>query len=109
MSNPQAGPPTAAVTIPLAEILGTVRNPFRWYLLGKPASGEQIMVSEIAERIVLSPDATSKAIALFRDSRIVIQGCNRFYQLVLQIADKAERLFDFGYCLLRMNVGADKS
>jgi hypothetical protein len=34
---------------------------------------------------------------------------NRLYSLAPQfIASKTERVLDFGYCLLRMNVGAEQ-
>jgi hypothetical protein len=65
------------------------------------------MVSELAERIGQSTDATSKNMAVLRNAGIVLQGRNRLYSLVPQfIADKTERILDFGYCLLRMRVGS---
>jgi len=65
------------------------------------------MVSELAERIGRSPDATSKNIGVLRNAGIVIQGRGRLYQIAPQfLADKENRMLDFGYCVLRMNVGA---
>jgi hypothetical protein len=53
-------------------------------------------------------DATSKNMAVLRNAGIVIQGRGRLYSLAPQfIADKDVRIVDFGYCLLRMNVGAN--
>jgi DNA-binding transcriptional ArsR family regulator len=104
MSNPQAGPPTPSATIPLAEILGATSNPARWNLLRELASGEPLMVSELAERLGQSLDTTSKHMAILRNAGIAIQGRNRLYQIAPQfLTDKAERIIDFGYCLLRMN------
>jgi len=42
---------------------------------------------------------------VLRTVGVVTQGRNRLYQIAPQfLADKTERLIDFGYCLLRMNV-----
>jgi DNA-binding IclR family transcriptional regulator len=69
------------------------------------ASGEQLMVSELAERVGQSTDATSKNMAVLRNAGIVLQGRNRLYQIAPQfLTNKSERILDFGYCVLRLNV-----
>ncbi len=104
MSDPQDAPPIPSATIPLAQILSAISNPVRWYLLRELASGEQLMVVELAERVGQSLDATSKNMVLLRNAGIVVQGRSRLYSLAPQfIANKTERVLDFGYCLLRMN------
>jgi DNA-binding transcriptional ArsR family regulator len=109
MSDPQNGPPIPSPTILLAQILSAISVPVRWYLLRELASGEQFMVSELAERLGQSPDATSKNMAVLRNAGIVTQGRGRLYSLAPQfIADKAARIVDFGYCLLRMTVGVSE-
>jgi DNA-binding transcriptional ArsR family regulator len=109
MSNPQAGPPIPFATIPLADILGAIGNPARWNLLRELAGGDQLMVTELAERIGQSFDATSKHMAVLRTAGIAIQARNRLYSVAPQfIANKTERVLDFGYCLLRMNVGSEQ-
>ena len=109
MSNPQAGPPTPTATIPQAETLGAISNPARWNLLRELASGESLMVTELAERVGQSLDTASKNMAILRKAGIAIQGRNRLYQIAPQfVADKTERVLDFGYCLLRMNVGSEQ-
>lgn len=106
MSEPQNTPATPLPIIPLDDVLTAISNPSRWRLLRELASGDQLMVSELAERVGLSAAAASKAMVLLRETRVVIQGRNRLYQIAPQfLADKTERLLDFGYCLLRMNVG----
>jgi DNA-binding IclR family transcriptional regulator len=68
-------------------------------------NGDQLMVAELAERIGQSDDVTSKRMGVLRTVGVVTQGRNRLYQIAPQfLADKTERLIDFGYCLLRMNV-----
>lgn len=107
MSDPQTGPPIPSATIPLEQLLTAISHPGRWNLLRELASGEQFMVSELAERVGQTPDTTSKNLAVLRNAGIVTQGRNRLYTLAPQfIADKTERILDFGYCLLRMNIGA---
>jgi DNA-binding transcriptional ArsR family regulator len=107
MSDPQSGPPIPSAGIPLEQILSAISVPVRWYLLRELASGESLMVSELAERIGQSPDATSKNIGVLRNAGIVIQGRGRLYRIAPHfLVDKDARMLDFGYCLLRMNVGA---
>jgi DNA-binding transcriptional ArsR family regulator len=104
MSDPQNGPPLPSASIPLAEILGAICNPVRWALLRELASGEQLMVTELAERVGQSLDTASKNMAILRKAGIVIQGRNRLYQIAPQfLTDKTGRVVDFGYCLLRLN------
>ncbi|MEO5719772.1 MAG: ArsR family transcriptional regulator, partial [Chthoniobacterales bacterium] len=98
-----------APSIPLAELLAVLASPSRWLILRELASGDKLMVAELAERVGLNPDATSKAMAVLREARVVTQGRNRLYQLAPQfIVDKTERILDFGYCQLRMNFGLDR-
>ena len=88
MPDPQNGPPTPAPIIPLDEILSVISSPVRWRLLRELASGDQHMVSELAERMKLPLHTISKHLAILRQSRIVIQGRNRLYQIAPQfVAD----------------------
>lgn len=59
----------------------------------------------IGPRVTLRPMLASDGTDLVRAPGIVIQGRNLLYQIAPQfLADKTERLIDFGYCLLRLNV-----
>lgn len=107
MSDPQTPSATPSPTIPLNTLLSIISSPARWRILREFASGDQLMVTEIAERTRQSKDVTSKHIGILRTAGIVTQGRNRLYQIAPQfLADKTERILDFGYCLLRMNVNA---
>jgi DNA-binding transcriptional ArsR family regulator len=107
MSDPQTPSAAPSSTIPLDKLLHIISSPARWRILREFASGDQLMVSEIAERTRQSKDVTSKHIGILRNAGIVIQGRNRLYQIAPQfLADKTERLIDFGYCLLRMDVAS---
>jgi predicted transcriptional regulator len=84
-----------------------VSSSIRWRILRELAMGDQLMVAELAERIRQSNDVTSKHLGVLRRAGVVIHGRNRLYQIAPQfLADKTERLIDFGYCLLRLNVSA---
>jgi DNA-binding transcriptional ArsR family regulator len=97
MSNPQTPPATPSPTIPLNTVLNVISSSARWRILRELASGDQLMVSEIAEHTRQSKDVTSKHIGVLRAAGIVLQGRNRLYQIAPQfLADKTERLLDFG-------------
>lgn len=107
MSDPQTPSATPSPTIPLNTVLNIISSPARWRILREFASGDQLMVTEIAERTRQSKDVTSKHISILRNAGIVTQGRNRLYQIAPQfLADRTDRLLDFGYCLLRMSVSA---
>lgn len=107
MSDPQTPSATPSPAIPLNTVLNIISSPARWRILREFANGDQLMVVELAERIRKSKDVTSKHMGLLRMTGVVIQGRNRLYQIAPQfLADKTERLLDFGYCLLRLNIPA---
>ena len=98
--------PPATPANSLVDTLNAIANPIRWRILAELASGDQLMVTELAERTGQSADAISKHMAVLREAHIVVQGRNRLYQLDPRfMADKENRVLDFGYCLLRMNLG----
>jgi DNA-binding transcriptional ArsR family regulator len=104
MSDPQTAAANSNPTIALDDLLAVISNLSRWKLLRELPSGEPFMVLELAERVRLSPDVVSKHLALFRHAGIVLKGRNRLYQLAPQfLADKTNRVLDFGWCLLRTN------
>jgi DNA-binding transcriptional ArsR family regulator len=104
MSDPQTPAPPPSPTIPLDKLAEVLSSTVRWRILRELANGDPLMVVELAERIRQSPDLTSKHIGILRTAGIVTQGRNRLYQIAPHLlADKTERLIDFGYCLLRMN------
>jgi len=104
MSDPQTPAPPPSPPIPLDKLAEVLRSTVRWRILRELSNGDELMVIEIAERIRQLPDLISKHMGILRTAGIVIQGRNRLYQIAPQfLADKTERLVDFGYCLLRMN------
>lgn len=105
MSDPQTPTPPPSPTIPLDKLAEVLSSPVRWRILRELANGDQLMVVELAERIRQSPDLTSKHMGILRTAGIVIQGRNRLYQIAPPfLADKTERLLDFGCYLLRLSL-----
>lgn len=97
-------PPPPSPSIPLDKLVEVLSSTVPWRILRELANGDQLMVVELAEHIRQSPDLTSEHMAILRAAGVVTQGRNRFHQISPQfLADKTERLVDFGCCLLRMN------
>lgn len=101
---PESNASAPAPLIPLKTVASILADPARWRILRELAGGEALMVVELAERIGISADSTSKHLAPLREAGIVETGRNRLYRMRPQfITDKSERLVDFGYCLLRLD------
>jgi len=66
--------------------------------------GEPLMVTEIAERVGISPNLTSRHLAGMRKAALVVCGRNRLYQIPKQyLPVPGQRVVDFGHCLLRLD------
>ena len=91
---------------PLSVVQSTIGSPARWAILRELADGNSLMVSELAQRLGMSPSAISKQLAQLTADGVVINPRGRLYEIDPRlIADKTERILDFGYCLVRLNVG----
>ena len=101
-------PPSAATpTLPLEAVLTCINGTTRWSILRELADGSSLMVSEIARRTGCGPPVVSKQLAILRRAGIVINPRGRLFEIAPQfVADKSQRLLDFGWCTLRMNVDA---
>ena len=89
---------------PLLSILGSVQA---WKVMRVLADGSSLLNNEIAERSALPNDTVRKLLIRLRHAGIVIAPRVKLYEIAPQfLADKTERVLDFGYCLLRMNVGS---
>src|ERR1043166_5366413 len=94
----------------LATVQATVGSAPRWAILRELADGSSLMLSELAERTNMTPSAVSKQLSALVSSWIVIHPRGRLYEIAPDlITNKAERILDFGYCLLRMNVGVESA
>lgn len=102
-------PSVAPPTLPLKTVLFCISGTTRWDILRELADGGSLMVSEIARRSGWSAVVVSKQLTILRKAGIVINPRGRLFEIAPQfIADKSQRLLDFGWCTLRMNVGAEK-
>src|SRR4051812_26376615 len=101
-------PPTPPVSIgQLASVLG---NPIRWRLLAALASGEPLMVVELAEQLGDYPDKISKHMTILRKANLVVAGRTGAYRLRTEfVADPAERIVDLGTCQLRLKTVASRA
>lgn len=102
-------PGAGAPTLPLEAVLTCISSTTRWEILRELADGGSLMVSEISRRSGWSAPVVSKQLAILRKAGIVINPRGRLFEIAPQfIADKSQRLLDFGWCTLRMNIGAEK-
>jgi len=100
-------PRAAAPTLPLETVLKCISGTTRGDILGELADGSSLMVSELSKQTGWGADVISKQFAILRKAGIVINPRGRLFEIAPQfLADKIERILDFGYCLLRMNVGS---
>jgi predicted transcriptional regulator len=93
----------------LETVLTCLSSTTRWDILRELADGGSLMVSEISRRTGWGPSVVSKQLAILRNAGIVINPRGRLFEITPQfVADKSQRLLDFGWCTLRMNAGAEK-
>jgi DNA-binding transcriptional ArsR family regulator len=98
--------PPSTPAIPLETFLEAITGVTRWNILRELADGGSLMVSELAQRLNCDPSVISRQITPLRQAGILIAPRNRLYEIAPQfLADKNERTLDFGWGLLRMNVG----
>jgi DNA-binding transcriptional ArsR family regulator len=92
---------------PLAAVQVALGSPSRWAILRELADGSSLMVSEVADRTGLGAGAASKLLHRLVDDGIVMNPRGRLFEIKPQfLADKANRIVDFGYCLVRFGVGS---
>src|SRR5437763_700908 len=95
-------------SLSLATVQSILGSAPRWAILRELADGSSLMVSELAQRTGMTSSAMSKQLNALVADAIVIPPRNRLYQIAPQfLTDKTERVLDFGYCLLRMNVASE--
>jgi DNA-binding transcriptional ArsR family regulator len=99
-SSPASNQPAALPFEPFLSILGSIQA---WKVLRVLADGSSLMTNEIAERSGLPNDSVSGQIARLRRAGVVIAPRGKLYEIAPQfLADKTERVLDFGVCLLRL-------
>ena len=91
--------------VPFGPMTTALGHPIRWRIMAELSDGEPLMVTEIAKRIGLNADMTSKHLATLRKAGMVVSGQARLYRIPKQyLPVPGQRVVDYGYCLLRLNV-----
>ena len=99
--------PTITSTIPRANIVNALASETRWAILRHLADGSSLMVTELSSLTGYTPDIISKHTAFLRKTGILITPRIRHLEIAPQfLADKENRILDFGWCALRLNLGA---
>jgi len=99
-------PTSVRPVVPLESLLSAIASPTRWDILRELAGGDQCAVVELADRLGRSPTAISKHMTVLLKAKMVNLGRNRLYSIAPPfIADKEQRILDFGWCLLRLSAG----
>lgn len=103
--SPPDGSPSASANVPLIsldDLLLAISDANRWRILGELANGDAVMVNELAQRIGRSDTATSKHLAVLRDTGLV-EVNRRLYKIPERfLADREQRHIETGHCLLRL-------
>jgi biotin operon repressor len=99
---PSTDPAPAPPTEPAFETLSTVfRFPECWTILSALADGSSLLKNEIADRTTLSMEDVTKHLKRLRDTGLVIAPRGKLYEIDPRLlADKANRVVDFGCCTL---------
>ncbi len=90
--------------IPLESLVTGLAALSRWRILSELSVADQLMVVEIAERTGLSPDNTSKHLAVLRGAGMVVTNRANLYSIPKRyLPEPGKRVVDFGHCLLRLD------
>lgn len=93
--------------LPLATVQTTLGSPTRWAVLRELADGSSLMVYELAQRTQSSSSAISKQLAALISDGLVVNPRVRLFQMAPGlITDPANRIVDFGWCVVRFNTTA---
>jgi DNA-binding transcriptional ArsR family regulator len=99
-SSPGPDQPTTLKLEPLLKILGSIQA---WKVLRTLADGSALLNNEIADRSGVPRSSVNELLLRLRDTGIVIAPRVKLYEIAPQfLADKTERVLDFGVCLLRL-------
>ena len=96
-------PLSSKPSVPLPNVLSAISSATRWAILRELATGNQMAVVELAERLDETATGISKHMGVLREAGVVNLGRNRLYSLPAGcILDREHRIVDFGWCVLRL-------
>jgi DNA-binding transcriptional ArsR family regulator len=88
--------------VALEAVLYAISDMTRWQVLSELATGEPVMVTELAKKFGSSVPSMSKHLGALRSVGIVRPWRGRLYTLVDALRPQpGKREIDFGHCLLR--------
>ena len=95
--------PSSDPTLPFGPLTMALGEPIRWAILRELASGDRLMVVEIARRVGKPADTVSKHLAVLRKVGLALVK-QRLYSMPPEfLADPEKRVLDLGYCVLRLD------
>jgi DNA-binding transcriptional ArsR family regulator len=101
--NPPTSSPDPATTLNFESLVGILGSVPAWKVLRVLADGSSLLPNEIAEQSRLPNDTVRKQLNRMREAGLVIAPRVKLYEIPPQfLADKTERVLDFGYCVLRL-------
>jgi DNA-binding transcriptional ArsR family regulator len=106
MSEPSASnpAPNQQAALPIEQFVVVLGSIQAWKILRVLADGSSLLNNEIAERSALPNDTVRKLLIRLRHAGIVIAPRVKLYEIPPQfLANKTERILDFGICVLRLN------
>ena len=79
----------------------------RWAILRELATGDALMVVEIAQKIGKPATLISKHLAVLRNAGMVAIKQRLHYIPPQYLPEPGKRVVDFGHCLLRLDFGEE--
>jgi len=106
-------PPTStgdqAPSLNFEKFVGALGSVPAWKILRALADGRSLLPNEISEQCRLSSDVVRNQLNRLREAGIIIAPRVKLYEIAPQfVVDKENRILDFGYCVLRLNVGTEQ-
>lgn len=98
----EAPTPPAEARLPRGPMAKALGASLRWRILGELASGEPLMVVQIAEKLDCQPTLISKHMAWLREAGMVETGRSGLYAIPRRfLPSPGNGVVDYGHCLLR--------
>lgn len=90
----------------LESVLSAISNVARWKMLRELSLGEPREIIELTQVAGCSYEATLKHIKVLLNAGLIERGRGRVLQMKKHhLVSPAERIVDFGHCLLRLDAG----
>lgn len=96
--------------LPLDKLQRNIGSAPRWEILRELADGESLLLSELRQRTKNSSSTLSKLLSSMVADGVLQNPRGRLYEIPPRfVADKANRIIDFGWCVLRPQPPEEKT